>query len=143
LVSCGTGIGGLGSLDPETGSVGRFSVRKSVVMLDMALFTEQKGVNAEEIVRCEVTNWQGSVDDALRDFQWTRRALACIGLTLMADNRMIHQGYLDTRGKMETVEYGMEAKKAWQGSMASTTLTIRLKTSDVFPVPRRWVVFGL
>ncbi len=109
----------------------------------MALFTEQKGVNAEEIVRCEVTNWQGSVDDALRDFQWTRRALACIGLTLMADNRMIHQGYLDTRGKMETVEYGMEAKKAWQGSMASTTLTIRLKTSDVFPVPRRWVVFGL
>jgi hypothetical protein len=38
------------------GSVRRFSVRKSVVMLDMALFTEQKGVNAEESVRCEVTN---------------------------------------------------------------------------------------
>jgi hypothetical protein len=85
------------------------------------------------------------VDDTLRDFKWTRRALACIGLTLMADNRMTHQGYLDTRGKMEAVEYAMEAKKVWQGSMASTStaLTIRLKTSDVFPVPRRWVVFGL
>jgi hypothetical protein len=40
-----------------------------MMLLDKALFTGQESVNAEEIVRYEVTNWHESVDNTLRAFQ--------------------------------------------------------------------------
>jgi hypothetical protein len=115
-----------------------------VVMLDMALFLEQKSANAEKIVRYEETNWQGSVDDSLRDFQWTRRALACIGLTLMADNRMVHQGYLDTRGTLTPgARWRQESQESLAGLDGQLNPYHQAKDGGRGSVPRRWVVFGL
>jgi hypothetical protein len=103
-----------------------------MVLLDKALFTGQESVDPEEIVRCEVNNWHESVDNNLRAFQWTGGAVACIGLTLTDDNRKVHQGCLLTRGKMETVEHIMEARKVWHGATASTMFTLKLETVDIF-----------
>jgi hypothetical protein len=47
-----------------------------------------------ENVSCEVTNWQGSVNDTLGAFQRTEEAVAFVGLTLTGDYRNVHQGSL-------------------------------------------------
>jgi hypothetical protein len=37
-----------------------------MVLLNKALFTGQESVNAENIVRCDITNWHNSVDNTLK-----------------------------------------------------------------------------
>jgi hypothetical protein len=83
--------GTLPSPQHETALISEFLVRG---LLDKALLPGQEGVLSEENVSCEVTNWQGSVNDTLGAFQRTGEAVACIGLTLTGDYRKVHQGSL-------------------------------------------------
>jgi hypothetical protein len=103
-----------------------------MVDLDKALFTGQDGVCEEEIVKGEVTNWRDSTDAALRKFQWSGGAVACIGLSLMPDNRRVQDGILETCGKLENLEYTMEAKKVWLEAVPGTSITIKLESVDMF-----------
>ncbi len=58
--------------------------------------------------------------------------MASVDLILTADNRKVHEGFLVTRGKFETVEFQLEARHIWKEASQKTTVAIKLLTVDMF-----------
>jgi hypothetical protein len=73
-----------------------------MVLLNKALFTGQESVNAENIVRCDITNWHNSVDKTLKASSGQEGAVACLSLALTDDIRNVYQGCLVTRGALSS-----------------------------------------
>jgi hypothetical protein len=104
-----------------------------MVQLDKALFSgEADNITEEDIVKVEVTNFEDAADGALAKFHWKGRATACVGLVLSPDNKKVHEGFLITRGKLETAELQLVAKNIWKEASGEALMTIKLPPASMF-----------
>jgi hypothetical protein len=90
-------------------------------------------VSGEDLGKVEVANFTSGVDAVLHgNFDWSGKAMGCVGLTLSPDNDRILSGVFITRGDAELDEYSATCDQIWPEGPAHIAFGIRVKSLDPF-----------
>jgi hypothetical protein len=90
-------------------------------------------VSGEDLGKVEVANFTSGVDAVLHgNFDWSGKAMGCVGLTLSPDNDRILSGVFITRGDSELDEYSATCDQIWPEGPAHIAFCIRVKSLDPF-----------
>jgi hypothetical protein len=98
--------------------------------LDKKLFYSESEIGPEDCVKLEVRNFAGDAESCLSELGWEGEAVACIGLTLGADNRYVEKGQLLVMGPLG--EFREEGSKLWASCKEGVTLVVKIRSAAIF-----------
>ncbi len=99
--------------------------------LEKSLFTGENEP-PDDLGKYEVTNFNSDVDEILRKTGWKGKVYGCIGLQLSPDNIRVNNGTFFVRGTLDEKDVKIGCNKVWAEADMSTTITIRIPTSESF-----------
>jgi hypothetical protein len=97
------------------------------------LFSGGNQIHPTDLGNAEVTNFNTSVDNRLREqYKWKGHALGAVGITLSADNEKVMSGQFITRGATKFKEIRFPCKHLWPDSGNEIILAVTFPNLDVF-----------
>ena len=100
--------------------------------LERGFFRGRDRIDGIDLAKAEVTNYETSVDTAIRRFERTDAAMGCIVLSLGPDNKRILDAKFVTRGPLKDKDCKLDCATFWQDADLNTTLTVRFPTANSF-----------